>query len=70
MLSIRTNKEVKRDANPYTEGLPTLWGIPNKLLALYTIALWEPRAGGLELEDFLAGGLLQQAQDVSTLTIL
>ena len=25
---------------------------------------------GLELEDFLEGGLLQRAQDVSTLTIL
>lgn len=42
LLSIRTDKEVKRDANPYTEGLPTPWGIPDKLLALYSTAPWEP----------------------------
>lgn len=46
LLSIRTDKEVKRDANPYTEGLPTPWGIPDKLLALYSTAPWEPGQEG------------------------
>lgn len=37
---------IQRDANPYGEGLLTLEGIPSKLSALRSRALWEPRARG------------------------
>ena len=42
LLSIRTDKEVKRDANPYTEGLPTWGGYPTSYWHTNSIATGSP----------------------------